>query len=102
MKLTIQIRIGSDKSETVLGRESSQDCPLSTTNAILYIHRGIHKRGTGGGAGIEVGRKLIQVMHFGDDQTLLPRNKTELQKMVEKPNNTSKKFAMKINMPKTS
>ena len=79
-----------------------QDCLISPTLFAVYIEEMMNEAMEPMEAfGIKVGRQRIRDIRFADDQAMLANTKEELQKLLDRLNETSNKYNMRLNVEKT-
>ena len=51
--------------------------------------------------GVKVGGQIVQAVRFADDQAMVANSNAGLQRVMDKLNETSEEYGMKINLKKT-
>lgn len=102
MEQAAVIRIDGELSEPgIIGRGSRQGCPLSPLLFNIYIEELVREALENVNTGVKVGGRLIQAVRFADDQAMVADSLKGLQEMMNRLNETSEKYGMKINVGKT-
>jgi Reverse transcriptase (RNA-dependent DNA polymerase)/Endonuclease/Exonuclease/phosphatase family len=98
----VKIRIDGEYSEPgKIGRGVRQGCPLSPILFNIYIEEIIRETMEEMEEGIKVGGKRVGALRFADDQAMLAGSQKGLQKMMDRLNEISLNYDMKINVAKT-
>mgnify|MGYP003416914146 FL=1 len=99
---SVVIRIaGEDSDPAKLGRGVRQGCPLAPLLFNIYIQALIDEAMDGGEDGVKVGGQLVKAIRFADDQAMLASSNAGLQRIMNRLNETSGEYGMKINIAKT-
>ena len=102
MGQAVKIRIEGEESEPCrLGRGVRQGCPLSPVPFNIYIEELIQEALETEDGGIKVGGVLVKALRFADDQAMIASSQESLQIMMNRLNEVSEKWGMKINIKKT-
>ena len=98
----VRIRIEGEYSEPgQVGRGVRQGCPLSPLLFNIYIEELVREAIDDLEDGIKVGGRWIKTLRFADDQAMLARSQEGLQEMMDRLNETSTEYGMRINIKKT-
>jgi len=96
------IRVADGESEPgVIGRGVRQGCPLSPLLFSIYAESLMLEAMSDVDEGVNVGGKLLKDVRFADDQGMVANTENGLQKLMDRVNETSKRYGMKINVKKT-
>ena len=102
MKQEIAVRIGSEcTEETVIGRGVRQGCLLSPLLFSLYAETMMNEAMESIEEGIKVGGQYLADVRFADDQAMVAESNRGLQRIMDRLNETAKKYEMRINIKKT-
>ncbi len=98
----VRIRIEGEESEPCkLGRGVRQGCPLSPLLFNIYIEELIHETLEAEEGGIKIGGVQVNALRFADDQAMLAESQESLQSLMNRLNEVSEKWGMRINIKKT-
>ena len=96
------IRVADGESEPgVIGRGVRQGCPLSPLLFSIYAESLMLEAMSDVDEGVNVGGKLLKDVRFADDQGMVASTQNGLQRLMDRVNETSKRYGMKINVKKT-
>ena len=102
MRQEAVIRIADGESEPgIIGRGVRQGCPLSPLLFSVYAEVMMMEAMENNKEGIIVGGQVVGDVRFADDQGMVASTENGLQRLMNKLNDTAKKFDMKINVQKT-
>ena len=96
----IRVAVG-ESGPGIVGRGVGQGCPLSPLLFSRYAEVMIIEAMENIEAGIVEGGQLKTDVRFADDQGMVASTEEGLQKLMNKLNDTAKKYNMKINVQKT-
>ena len=99
-KAVVRLMDGDSEPGTI-GRGVRQGCPLSPLLFSIYAEAMMKEAMTELDEGIRVGGELIKSVRFADDKSMITSSEEGLKSMMNRLNNTAKKYGMKINVKKT-
>src|SRR2546425_6717000 len=92
--------VGGDSDPGVIGRGVRQGCPISPLLFSIYAEVMMIKA-LEDMEGVPVRGQLVSDVRFADDQGMVAGTEMELQRLMNKLNDTAENFGMKINIKKT-
>jgi len=96
------IRVAEEESGSeIIGRGVREGCSLSPLLFFIYAQTMMIEEMENMDEGIVVGGQLISDVRFADDQGMVASTEGRLQRLMNKLNDTAKKYNMKINIQKT-
>jgi hypothetical protein len=102
MRQEAVVRIMDGESEPgIIGRGVRQGCPLSPLLFSIYAEVMMIEAMEDVDDGILVGGQVVADVRFADDQGMVSSTEKGLQNIMNRLNDTAKKFGMKINVKKT-
>ena len=91
--------MGGDSDPGVIGRGVRQGCPISPLLFSIYAEV-MMIEALEDMEGVPVGGQLVSDVRFADGQGMVAGTEMELQRLMNKLNDTAKNFGMKINIQK--
>ena len=102
MKQQVVIRVNEDTTDpTLIGRGVRQGCLLSPLLFLLYSEAINAEAMQSMDEGVNIGGENLSDVRFADDQAMMSSTNAGLQSIMDKLNETAKKYGMKINLKKT-
>jgi len=95
------MRLRMESEPGVIGRGVRQGCPLPPLLFSIYAESLMLEAMSDVDEGVNVGGKLLKDVRFADDQGMVANTENGLQKLMDRVNETSKRYGMKINVKKT-
>src|SRR5580698_3421760 len=92
---------GGDSEPGVIGRGVRQGCPLSPLLFSIYAQAMMLEAMEDIEEGVRVGGEPLKDVRFADDQGMVASTEQGLQKVMNRLNETAKRYNMKINVKKT-
>lgn len=92
---------GGESRPGVIGRGVRQGCPISPLLFSIYAEVMMVEALEDIEEGVIVGGKRVSDVRFADDQGMVSNTEAGLQRIMNKLNETAKRYDMKINVPKT-
>jgi hypothetical protein len=92
---------GGDSEPGVIGRGVRQGCPLSPLLFSIYAEAMMVEAMEDIEEGVRVGGEPLKDVRFADDQGMVASTEQGLQKVMNRLNETAKRYDMKINVKKT-
>jgi len=96
------VRVADEYTDTCsIGRGVRQGCSLSPLLFSIYAERMMVEALDGVDEGVKVGGSLLKDIKFADDQGMVAETERGLQIIMNRLNDASKEYGMKINIKKT-
>ena len=96
------VRVADEYTDTCsIGRGVRQGCSLSPLLFSIYAERMMVEALDGVDEGVKVGGSLLKDIRFADDQGMVAETERGLQIIMNRLNDASKEYGMKINIKKT-
>ena len=96
------VRVADEYTDTCsIGRRVRQGCSLSPLLFSIYAERMMVEALDGVDEGVKVGGSLLKDIRFADDQGMVAETERGLQIIMNRLNDASKEYGMKINIKKT-
>src|SRR5580698_1937762 len=92
--------VGGDSEPGVIGRGVRQGCPLSPLLFSIYAEAMMVEAMEDIEEGVRVGGEPLKDVRFADDQGMVASTEQGLQKVMNRLNETAKRYAMKMNVKK--
>src|SRR3989442_12544542 len=92
--------VGGDSDPGVIGRGVRQGCPILPLLFSIYAEVTMIEALEDMEEGVPVGGQLVSDVRFADDKGMIAGTEMELQRLMNKLNDTAKNFNMKINVHK--
>ena len=96
---TVRIE-GADSEAGIIGRGTTQGCPLSPLLFNIYIHELLNETLGNVTGGVATGGRLVQAIRFADDQAMTASSEEGLQRMMETLERTSEEYVRHAYKPK--
>ena len=101
MDQRVKVRLDQGETRSVqIGRGVRQGCCLSPILFNLYSEC-LTKEALDGLGDINIGGQIIQTMKYADDLTLMAKEKTALQGMIDNLLEIERCYGMEVNVEKT-
>ena len=96
------VRVADEYTNTCsIGRGARQACSLSALLFSIYAEKMMVEALDGVDEGVKVGGSLLKDIRFTDDQGMVAETEQGLQNIMNRLNDVSKEYGMKINIKKT-